>query len=339
MSPRPLFAALTCAGLLACTDSSDRPRSPDDEPSDTDSDSDSDTDSDTYSDTDATGFDCSAIPDIPGSPIPLAAPRGHNDVVFNADGALVGWDGFNLLKATDADTVEVYAPNAETTFKLDMLPGGDLVATLGRGEVARIEPNGAIYPIATGIFPYGLAVGSDGLVYASSTNFAAAPAIWRIDPDTQALDLLLDWDIADWPRDIAFSADFSVLYVGTQTSGEIYKVPLDGNLNPTGDPQLLVTLPTFWHDSVEVDACGNVYVAGLFPPQLYRINADLSTTLLIEWTMDEYAHGFDWGDAAGGWNPESIYMALPDQGNTVEEVDLGIPGRQWDGAVIGGVTL
>jgi hypothetical protein len=141
------------------------------------------------------------------------------------------------------------------------------------------------------------------------------------------------------PRALEFSRDFSVLYFGTLDGGHVLRVPLDEDLNPTGDPELLITLPSGWHDTLEVDACGNLYVGSFYGWNIYRIGADLSITELLSWDFDHYGHGFEWGSAAGGWNEEAIYVTHPYIGSLVDEVVIGVPGRQWVGEVLGGVTL
>jgi hypothetical protein len=283
-------------------------------------------------------FDCANVPETVGAVTPLLAPRGYNDVVFTVDGGMVGWDGSSsLLVATDADTAGLYAPGIDMFYKMGLLPGGDIVLAMATAdEVWRIEPSGNAYAIARGMDVYGLAVGSDGNVYVS-TNFSGA-AIARIDPNTQDFEVILELDNFP-PRAIDFSRDFSALYFGTVDDGHVFKVPLDANLDPTGDPELLVTLPTTWHDTLEVDACGNIYVIGLFGLQMHRIKPDLSMTLLMEWTWDEYSHGFQWGDPTGGWDDHAIYMVHPDIGDRVDEVILGVPGRGWVGEVLGGETI
>ncbi len=57
---------------------------------------------------------------------------------------------------------------------------------------------------------------------------------------------------------------------------------LDADLNPIGEPQRVVTLPSAWHDTLEVDACGNLYVGGFYEWTIYRVSsADLEITALM----------------------------------------------------------
>jgi hypothetical protein len=88
-----------------------------------------------------------------------------------------------------------------------------------------------------------------------------------------------------------------------------------------------------------VDACGNIYVESFYGWKIYRIHADLSVTVLMSWSFDDYGHGFEWGVAEGGWDEQAIYITHPYIGERVEEVVMGVPGRAWPGTVIGGTTL
>jgi hypothetical protein len=98
-------------------------------------------------------------------------------------------------------------------------------------------------------------------------------------------------------------------------------------------------MPTSWHDTVEVDACGNLYIGTFFGHQIYRVNTDLSITQILSWDFNNYGHGFEWGSTAGGWDEYSIYVTHPYVGTWVDQIELGVPGRQWTGEVIGRVTL
>ena len=147
-------------------------------------------------------------------------------------------------------------------------------------------------------------------------------------------------DCSPYPaRAIAFNRDFTRLYFGTLSGNGVYGVDLDANLDPIGDPVLIRAVPDSWHDTVEVDACGHIYVGSVFSSSIFRINADLSVTEIIDWTFNTYGHGFEWGDETGGWDPLSIYVTHPYIGSRVDTFYLGVPGAHWPGTVIGGFTL
>lgn len=287
-------------------------------------------------------FDCASIPAVPSSVTALDAPRGYNDLVFDLDGAMIGSDQSSLVRATGATEAAVYAPTVGMVYKMGRLPGGDVVAARSAGAgggIARVTPKGGVTLLGTGILGYGLAVGSDGQIYTATNYTASGDAIVRVDPDSGAWEIVVE-AAAFPPRAIAFSRDFSRLYWGTLNGGGVYAIDLDAYLDPVGPAELVATLPEDWHDTLEVDACGNLYVGSVFGTQIFRVRTDGTIEVFIDWaSFDDYGHGFEWGDAAGGWNEQAIYVTHPYVGSRVSEFVIGVPGAQWTGDVIGGATL
>ena len=318
------------------------------EDTDTDTDTDvvdTDTDTDVVdTDTDTAvlaDFDCGTIPAMAGPAVNLEAPRGYNDIVFDAAGAMIGSDENVFWRATDADTATAYATGIGRVYKMGILPGGDVVGALSSGEgggFIRVDAAGGKTQIVPGLNGYGLAVGNDGMVYLATNYTGGAEAIIRVDPDTgDAVEII---DCTPYPaRAIAFNRDFSRLYFGTLDGGEVYGVDLDANLDPIGDPVLIRNVPQAWHDTVEVDACGQIYVGSVFSSSIWRINMDLSITELIDWDFNTYGHGMEWGSAVGGWDEMSVYITHPYIGSRVDSYEVGVPGAHWVGNPIGGVTL
>lgn len=205
-------------------------------------------------------------------------------------------------------------------------------------KAADAEPDGGQTVLVGDFDGYGLAVGSDGMVYAGTNYTNNRPQIIRIDPSTGEMSQFLDaTGIA--PRALDFSTDYSALYFGTTNHGAVLRIALDEDLNPTSEPEEVVMMPVSWHDTLEVDACGNLYVGSFYGHQIMRVNGDLSVTQLMSWNFDNYGHGFEWGSDTGGWEQRSIYVTHPYYGDWVDEVPIGVPGRRWTGEVLGGVTL
>ncbi|NCG19368.1 MAG: hypothetical protein GWP91_10205 [Rhodobacterales bacterium] len=340
----PLFALI---GLWACTaDSTEMPPTKP-EPTSTSS-----TTTGTTTTTATTGttstdtgplpqFDCATVPDTAGPAVPLDAPRGYNDIVFDSAGTLIGSDENVFWAATAPDTATIYAAGIGQVYKMGVLPGGDIVAARSAGDgggVIRVDSSGGTIVLAPGLNGYGLAVGSDGNIYLATNYTSGAEAIIRIDPATGDGEMIVD--TGPYPaRAIAFNRDFSRLYFGTMNGGRVYGVDLDVNLDPVGDPGLIATVPDGWHDTVEVDACGQIYVGSVFSSSIFRINQDLSIIEILDWTFNTYGHGLEWGSAAGGWDEFSVYVTHPYVGSRVDAYELGVPGAHWVGDVIGGVTL
>lgn len=284
-------------------------------------------------------FDCAKAAPTLGPAVPVPAGRAYNDVAF-VDGLLVGWDADALQGASSPTQAQVYAPGVDRVYKMVRLANGDLVASQEGGPLIRVATDGSVQVLAGSVFAYGLALGSDGMVYAATNFDAPDPVIWRIDPDTGAAEEWMQLPYLQWPRDIDFAPDHSALYIGTQWYGVVLKVPLDGTLDPAGPTETVATVTTQWHDTLETDACGALWVAGLFPPQLYRVAAPGQAELAYEWPdYDSYAHGWSWGTEQGGWDPLSIYAALPDVGGLVEQRTLGVPGPEWSGTLLNAAPL
>ena len=62
-------------------------------------------------------------------------------------------------------------------------------------------------------------------------------------------------------------------------------------------------------------------------------------TELIDWDFNSYGHGLEWGEPAGGWDDQTIYVTHPYIGSRVDAYFIGVPSAQWPGTVIGGATL
>jgi hypothetical protein len=186
--------------------------------------------------------------------------------------------------------------------------------------------------------PPGLAGGPDGEVYAATNYTAGAAGIFRVPVDGSSPELLVDASF-DEPRDIAFSRDDSRLYFGTLNSGKVWAVSFDAAMNVVGYPEEVAQVPQAWHDTIEVDACGNLYVGSVFESAIYRVFTDGTVQLLVDWSFNDYGHGLEWGAARGGWDPLAIYVTHPYVGSLVSEIHLGVPGAKWPGEVLNGATL
>ncbi len=133
-----------------------------------------------------------------------------------------------------------------------------------------------------------------------------------------------------------FSPDYSRLYYGTYSgNGRVYYVDLDVDLNPVGEPVVLATGVGSgdYHDSMGVDACGNLYVADFARRALYRISPKGNLQLYHQFSSNEYGHGLEWGSGEGGWKSLSVYMPQPYHNNRVIELDIGVPSRHYPGPV------
>ena len=194
------------------------------------------------------------------------------------------------------------------------------------------EPGGQTL-LASGLLTHGMAVGPNGYVWVATNYTAGATALFRIDPDTDDTELMIDLSFAP-PRDIAFHPDGDRLYFGTLNGGTVWAVDVDPATSLlAGDPEQVARVPQGWHDTVEVDACGNLYIGSVFESGIYRVFTDGTVELLIDWNFTNYGHGLEWGNADGGWDDHAIYITHPYVGSRVTELHIGVPGPDWPGEV------
>lgn len=287
-------------------------------------------------------YDCSAIPPLSSTEVVVASARGYNDVVFDLDGAMIGSNQTHLVRTIDPKTSATWVPNVGLAYKFDLLPGGDVVLSRGAsqgGGILRVTPKGGQTLLATGLLTHGMAVSQDGYIWVATNYTAGAEALFRIDPDTDETELILDLS-TDPPRDIAFHPDGDRLYWGTLNGGRVWAVDIDLATGlPSGDPEIVARVPEGWHDTVEVDACGNLYVGSVFESAIYRVFTDTTVEILVDWSFNDYGHGLEWGDPAGGWDDQAIYIAHPYVGSKVTELHIGVPGPRWPGEVLNATKL
>ncbi len=331
--------------LLACNTSTDDV--PDTDPGGSDTDiaptgtdtSDSDTDS-TDTDPPLPEFDCATIPQQPTAFRLVPGARGYHDVDFDGDGNIIGASAAfnsNLMKADYAGNAQVWVPNTRTVQQFAWLPDGDLAVSSDSNGIVRIAPNGGSSVINGNIRPYGLILGPDEMLYAADQS-----EINRVDPVTgDATRLLAQGALqGGYPRVINFSLDNTKMFIGTYqgSSGRVYVMDLDANYDPISEPTVFATGvgSGAYHDTLGVDICGYLYVADYSSSSLYRISPQGTVRLLLEaqgFMASEYGHGMNWGTGEHGWLDDAIYLSQPYNGNTVTEVVIGVPSRDWDKGV------
>lgn len=334
---------LGLAALAACTP----PRDPPEQTSTSTTDSGttrtttSTTTADTGPSTGATGdtappvpeFDCTApLPTAPIAQREIDAARGSYDLRLDDQGYLYGWDN-GLRKADYYGNGVSVSPTLTNVQGMDWLPDGDLaVGEINTEAVLRVNvTSGAVSLISTDVNAYGLKVGPDGMIYAGTDDAPGGGKLVRIDPATGEREVLID-DPRFNVRSIDFSPDFTKIYMGTYFGdGRFWVVDLDANLDPVGDAYVFnggVGNGTE-HDAVGVDICGNVYVIDYGTLTMYRLAPDGQMVVFMTFSGNHYGHGIAWGSGIGGWKEDAIYMPEPWYGNTVFEVEVGVPSRSW----------
>jgi hypothetical protein len=268
--------------------------------------------------------DCSNLPPIvPGGKVPGA--RGYHGLAFDDQGSIVGSNGNSLVKVFTPPDVVPFALNVGPGEQMDYLPNGDLAFSTW-DDVRRILPNGDEQFIASGFASlYGLIVGPDGFIYTADQQ-----NVERIDPDTGERTVYVSG--IESPKVINWSPSYDRFYVGTNSVGNIYEVETDPvTLEVIGTPTVLAVTEDTWHDSLGVDACGNLYVAEFWDRRMYRISPDGQVSVLVDFQNQLYGHGVEWGSGIGVWDPFTIFVPQPYDNNEVGSAWIGVPSRRYTG--------
>jgi streptogramin lyase len=218
---------------------------------------------------------------------------------------------------------------------MDMLDDGDLLYVNDFGELRRVTPDPQSTVVASGLSsPYGITVGPDQQAYVCRSS-----GIYRVDPDTGDYELWTSLPGGGNTRAMVFNLDSTGAYIATLIFGNspVYFVEVDEDLDPVGPPVIFATnVGQGYHDGLGIDACGNLYVPDFNTAGLYRVDPDgVVTTLYNEGTtsLQHYGHGLEWGSGIDGWNDKAIYLPQPYDGDTVNEIVLGVPSgsvvRTW----------
>lgn len=280
-------------------------------------------------------YDCDNLVQPFVSEVEIAGARGYHDVAFDADGHIVGFDGANaLLQVTYDGDVSVFLPGVGSTPQgMAVLEGFDMLFVNDAGDLRRVTPDAQVSVVASNFFgAYGVTVGPDQHAYVGFSDTIA-----RVDPETGEWTEFVNL-AGVTARVVEFNLDSTAVYISTIAQGDVYVVPVDADLEPTAEPTVFASgVGDSWHDGITMDACGNLYVPEFWSSGLYRIDPDGVVTTVYDQAssgFEHYGHGLEWGSGIDGWNDHAIYLPQPYQGNTVNEVVLGVPSastvRTWE---------
>jgi len=286
-------------------------------------------------------LDCDGISDEPVEVTIVPGPRAGRGLTFNQAGdLLIGAYEPHITQSTYDGPMALLRPDFGNMEQIDRLPNGDyVVARFDSQTLVRVTPDGAESIIAANIPTYVVRVGPDGMIYNTTGEAGPNSVVQRTDPETGTTEVVvrgIDGTPPFQPRVLDFSPDLSRLYIGTYTSGSIYVVDLDVDLNPTSDPVVLAPSVGNWHDGLGVDACGYLWVASYDDRATYRVSPDGSeVTPMLQSEMGlMWGHGIYWGSGHGGFLEDALYLPLPNNDDKVGEARIGMPYRTWGGTVI-----
>lgn len=316
-------------------------------PADQDSDSGGGTDG---TDARETIYDCAALPDEPTQTRVVPGASGYHGLAFDSSGRLVGSDGNALIRTQSDGTREVWIPGLGELEQIAFLPSGELVVSAAEnGALWKLSEEGGRELLVGDLFAYGVVLGPDGFIYTSGWR-----GISRVDPADGTVEVLgsVDATLGSEPHAIGFGLGNDRFYAGVISYTEegvdphlapVFEWTVDGAQRFSTEPSVLVSaLGLGWHDTMGVDVCGNLYVADFRTTNLYRITPLGAVTTLIDWQYpygdnegrSEYGHALLWGSGEDGWREDALYMTMPYSDNQVQEIVVGIPGKDWDGEVL-----
>jgi hypothetical protein len=280
------------------------------------------------------GYDCAHLPRGAPSEQSLGDARAYHGIAFDDLGALVGWNGSGVTKSYYGNGFELWFPYASTVQQIDRHPDGSILLADADGRrILKVDASGGYVPVSGDIgYVYGLTVGPDGKVW------TADQGVRRTDIVTGETEIIVPISWGQTAHSLAFNLDSTILYIGTIGGGVVWQVPLDADLNPTDRPTEFITGLGGWHDGIELDACGNLYVADYTTSALYRIEPNGVVTSMVPQISGQYGHGTMWGSGVGGWRTDAIYQPQPYDRNHVREVVIGLPSgdsvRTWNGVAV-----
>jgi sugar lactone lactonase YvrE len=124
---------------------------------------------------------------------------------------------------------------------------GNLYASNISGAIQRIDPQTQTYvtvatvPVTGGALLTGIKFGPDGLLYVASASFMSDPSgafVWRVSPETGAVELFATLDANGFPNDLVFQDDGTLL-VTDPFLGQIWKI------DPAGHAKVWLADPLF----------------------------------------------------------------------------------------------
>lgn len=287
-------------------------------------------DTETDYDTVDPGSACSDLPSEPLSITDLDKARGYKDLTFDTDGNLIGWDGNSIWKVSYTNQMQLVLADVDDVEGLEYLPDGNLFYS-GYNGINQVYADGSEEVIASSIGMGAVSIISDP----DGRLYVANGSIYRIDPASKKSELWLDTNTGQTrfsARSITFDADYSLMIIGTLSgqNGELFAVRIDDEMDPVGKPFVYAVGvgSGSYHDGIDIDICGNVYVAD-YPNSLYRVSPDGEVVDLLinyEEVGISYGHGINFGSGIGGWRKDALYLPQPYDNNTILEVVVGVDG-------------
>lgn len=222
-------------------------------------------------------------------------------------------------------SVFVELPDGSVGNGIQFNPAGDMfIADYTNHNILKVD----LASRAIGVYaheprmnqPNDIAIGANGLIYASDPHWASETGqLWRIGLDGAAT--LLEADMGT-TNGIEVSPDERTLYVNESRQRTIWAYDLapDGAIS---GKRLLIRFPDFSLDGMRCDSAGNLYVTRHGKGVVAKISP--AGEALLEVALGGKLCS---NLAFGGPDGRTCYVMIADRGN-VERFRADLPGRSW----------
>ena len=168
--------------------------------------------------------------------------------------------------------------------------------------------------------PNDLAIGANGLVYASDPNWAEATGqLWRVEPEGTVV--LLEAGMGT-TNGIEVGPDEKTLYVNESVQRRVWAY----DLSETGQiskKRLLIEFPDYGLDGMRCDIVGNLYITRYGKGTVAKVSSQ--GAVLLEVTVSGKNPT---NIAFGGPDGRTVYVTLADRG-AIDVFRVDQPGRSW----------
>jgi hypothetical protein len=262
---------------------------------------------------------CSSPRPLPVTARRVIEGRPSDDIAFDRDGHLVGFDRQAVVRLLRSGAVEPLATDVigNRGGTLSALPGGELiVGDFQRSRAVRLTTSGQVAPIAGDVpSPMKMVRGPGQALYVTGKG----GTITRISETDNRVSTAAttSFDLGG----LSFGSDYRVLYVGALTTDGIYAldVQADGSLSP----------PRLWRAGVDraqalaTDECGDVYAISEGDARIRRVRA--SGAEVVASVPQAFMWSLAFGSGRQGWSGTALYAQEP--GGRVHELELGVAGQ------------
>jgi gluconolactonase len=200
-----------------------------------------------------------------------------------------------VYRWTEASGTSVYLNPSGNSNGLALDHEGNLIlAQHGPRQVARLETNNSITPLATHFdqkrlnSPNDLAIHSNGSIFFTDPPYGlndqqgtpelSFNGIFRLSP--QGLVYLLDSTLSR-PNGIAFSPDETKIYVSDSETRRIYRWDVIGDTTISNKEEFAYMQPAGYADGMKVDTAGYLYVAGPLGIWIFNSFGDAVDTIPV----------------------------------------------------------